>query len=138
MQTVTTTGKLTLPTGREYYFKPYHNHYKGLQWPRTKILNYPVQGLGAELVALIRVLVRRRLMNEDPSTLMISSVHDSVVLDSLRKFLYNNMVMLKDCVESTPVFFKNTFGTAFDIPLMCEIQYGPNKYNMEEWNGETP
>jgi DNA polymerase I-like protein with 3'-5' exonuclease and polymerase domains len=138
MQTVTTTGKLVMPTGREYHFQRYSDPKRGLQWPRTKILNYPVQGLGAELVKLIRIQVARSLATQDPRILMVSSVHDSVVLDTPLMFMYNIMGMVKECVEGTPVFFKNSFGIPFDLPLMCEIQYGPNKYNMEEWDGATP
>jgi len=42
MQEVSRTGQLTIPSGRQYYFKRYPNFRGELEWPRTLILNYPV------------------------------------------------------------------------------------------------
>jgi DNA polymerase I-like protein with 3'-5' exonuclease and polymerase domains len=54
-------GFLVTPSGRIYHFKPYQN-YKG-EWllPRTLILNYPVQGLGADIVMLSRISLWNRI-----------------------------------------------------------------------------
>ena len=54
-------GRLVLPTGREYIFEPYRNHDGEVNYPRTKILNYPVQGLAADLMSIIRVSLSKRL-----------------------------------------------------------------------------
>jgi DNA polymerase I-like protein with 3'-5' exonuclease and polymerase domains len=137
VQIVTLNSKIVMPTGREYSFSRYLHPRHGWTWPRTKILNYPVQGLGAELVKLARILFMRRLHDMDPRILLCSSVHDSLVVDTPREFLYTVMCTLRECIEAVPVFFKAEFGIPFDLPLMCEIQYGPNKFDMEEWNGSA-
>src|SRR5579859_2820201 len=49
------SGKYESPSGRIYYFEPYRTEYGELKLPRTKILNYPVQGLGADIVMLSRL-----------------------------------------------------------------------------------
>ncbi len=46
--------KLVMPTGRVYAYEP-DIRFGRAEWPRTKILNYPVQGLGADLMAIARV-----------------------------------------------------------------------------------
>ena len=54
--------KLVMPTGRVYAYEP-DIRFGRAEWPRTKILNYPVQGLGADLMAIARVSLRNRLLN---------------------------------------------------------------------------
>ena len=71
--------KLTMPTGRVYYYEPEVTSY-GVKHPRTKILNYPVQGLGADLMSIARVSLRNRLLDKE-GVRMINTVHDSIILD---------------------------------------------------------
>ena len=52
--------KITMPTGRVYNYEP-EVKYGKVKWPRTRILNYPVQGLGADLMAIARVSLSNRL-----------------------------------------------------------------------------
>ena len=42
MQQVNAKGKLVIPTGREFVFKTYMNFRGEPEWPRTQILNFPV------------------------------------------------------------------------------------------------
>ena len=70
-------GFYVSPTGRKYTFKPDHRG----EWPRTTILNYPVQGLGADIMSLIRISAWKRIRRELPEVLFVNTVHDSIVLD---------------------------------------------------------
>ena len=83
VQEATRTGKVVMPTGRFFPFSPKLNRRGEMEWPRTQILNYPVQGTGADLVSLIRVLLRKKLRSElhTNSYRLVSTVHDSIVID---------------------------------------------------------
>ena len=83
IQEATLNSRLVMPTGRIY---PFTRDEKG-NWPRTRILNYPVQGLGHDLMSIVRVSFRRRLDSDDFADCrndikLCSTVHDSVVVDT--------------------------------------------------------
>ena len=46
------------------------------------ITNWPNQGLGADVVSMIRVVAKYRLNKLQLQSKLISTVHDSIVLDS--------------------------------------------------------
>ena len=66
--------QLTMPTGRVYKYEPDIKYGKA-KWPRTKILNYPVQGLGADLMAIARVSLANRIKDMQGIKL-VNTVHD--------------------------------------------------------------
>ena len=140
MQEVTTTGRLVMPTGRIYtYEKDKHGN-----WPRTTILNYPVQGLGADLMMIGRISFFRRFKASNLTGKLVSTIHDSLVvdapcetLDKLDENCYNICMMLKSCIEDIPMNFERLFGVKFNLPMRCEISYGLNKKDREVLNGST-
>ena len=75
---VVRSSRLVMPTGRIYEYK---RDERG-QWPRTTILNYPVQGLGADLMAIARCSLFRRVKTQAIKCKFISTVHDSIIIDS--------------------------------------------------------
>ena len=84
-------GKLVMPTGRTYIYPPEINSMGNVKYPRTRILNYPVQGLGADLMAIARVSLRNRLAKIEGVDL-INTVHDSIMLDYDPKVCYTNSI----------------------------------------------
>lgn len=123
--------KLTMPTGRVYNYEP-EVKYGKVKWPRTKILNYPVQGLGADLMAIARVSLANRLKGMKDVKL-INTVHDSIIVDFNNKVCDNiSIVRLVDkCFTDIPTNFKKLFGVEFNLPMRVECQVGPNWGNME-------
>ena len=85
VRTVIADKQLVMPTGRIYTFQPYEKRGE-LVWPRTQILNYPVQGLGADWMSIARVIFKR-LLRESPvdGLLLNSTVHDSIMCDVPKK-----------------------------------------------------
>src|SRR5690606_11209315 len=78
VQEVVATGKLVVPcTGRIYEFELEYG-----KFPEPKIKNFPVQGLGADIVALARVslynrIKRLRLTDKRwELVLLINTIHD--------------------------------------------------------------
>jgi DNA polymerase I-like protein with 3'-5' exonuclease and polymerase domains len=126
--------KLIMPTGREYHYTPDVKYGKEV-WPRTTILNYPVQGLGADLMAIARVSLRNRLKN-NPNVLMVNTVHDSIILDfDHNKQDTQELVNLVDkCFNDVPSNFEKLFGVYFTLPMRVECEVGHTWGNMEKIN----
>jgi DNA polymerase I-like protein with 3'-5' exonuclease and polymerase domains len=129
--------KLVMPTGRVYAYEP-DIRYGKAEWPRTKILNYPVQGLGADLMAIARVSLRNRLLEKE-GVKIVNTVHDSIILDFDSKVWDNiSIVNLVDkCFNDIPANFKKLFGKEFNLPMRVECQIGPNWGNMEVVNANN-
>lgn len=127
----TSSGRLIMPTGREYLFTPFPDSRGGLKWPRTKILNYPVQGLAADLISIARVSLRRRLDVLDFSVRsnikLVSTVHDSIVADVSDRDLLGTVSQIVERVfADLPTNFERIWGVPFNLPLRCEISWGSN------------
>ena len=123
--------QLTMPTGRVYKYEP-EIKYGRVKWPRTKILNYPVQGLGADLMAIARVSLSNRLKAME-NVKLINTVHDSIIVDFDSKVCDNISIvkLVNDCFTDIPSNFKKLFGVDFNLPMRVECQVGPNWGNME-------
>lgn len=133
MHEATTTGQLVMPTGRIYSYSL--NKYG--DWPRTTILNYPVQGLGADIMAIIRVAFYKRFKAAKAAGriqfgCVISSVHDSIVCDVPSEEVEVIIELYKESFKVAPMLFKQWFGVEFNLPLRCEISTGPNLSDLEE------
>jgi DNA polymerase I-like protein with 3'-5' exonuclease and polymerase domains len=124
--------KLVMPTGRVYNYEPEIKYGKAV-WPRTRILNYPVQGLGADLMSIARVSLRNRL-KEKKGVLLVNTVHDSIILDFDPKIWDNNSIvsLVDKCFNDVPTNFKKMFGQDFNLPMRVECEVGPDWGNMEK------
>lgn len=124
--------KLVMPTGRVYYYEPDIKEGRE-KWPRTKILNYPVQGLGADLMAIARVSLFNRT-KEMKEFKLVNTVHDSIIVDFNSKVWDNISVvnLIDKCFNDVPANFKKLFGVEFNLPLRVECEIGPNWGEMEK------
>lgn len=121
-----TTGKIVIPTGREFEFKPIHG-----KWPRTQILNYPVQGFGAELMVIARLAVRKALLKY-PEVLPIATVHDDLRFDSPSWMVKPTADIIRKEWSKIPFYYTKLFGDPFNLPTKVEIKAGPNMKDMVE------
>lgn len=131
MDTVVRTGRLEMPTGRVYTFKKGEH-----DWPRTQILNYPVQGLGADLMSIARVSLFRRMKKAGLKSLLICTVHDSIVVDGPKDEVKQIISLMMDVFRDIPLNFKRLFGVEFNLPIRCEISIGENWGDMTEVDKE--
>jgi DNA polymerase I-like protein with 3'-5' exonuclease and polymerase domains len=132
MHEATTTGRVVSPTGRFY---PFSSYQKGgdIKWPSTNIKNYPVQGLGADLVAIYRVQLLEDLRRANVSGVLCSSVHDSVVCDIPASEADLVRGIMHDGIGRVPQLFEERFGVEFNLPLGVEVLVGPNMGDMNEY-----
>jgi DNA polymerase I-like protein with 3'-5' exonuclease and polymerase domains len=134
VSTASKTGRLVMPTGRIYTFQPYWKRDKWV-WPRTTILNYPVQGLGADLLAIARVSAYRRLKGK---CLFINTVHDSIVVDvdNNPELCYDIWSEFNKVFDDIPENFEKLFGVEFNLPMRCESKMGVDWLNMKVINSK--
>ncbi|CAB4241364.1 DNA-directed DNA polymerase, family A, palm domain containing protein [uncultured Caudovirales phage] len=124
MVEATTTGEVQTPTGRVHEFKPCSFSDGRVDWPRTLILNYPVQGFGADIMSVARVLFSRKW---DPLWGdLVSTVHDSIVVDIKEEYLKDVCLAMFETFEKLPHALSKCFNINFNIPLRCEVSYGKN------------
>lgn len=119
MKEVAETGCWTSPTGRRFTYEP---NWKG-EWPRTTIINYPVQSLGHELMAIARVSLYKRMRKLDGlRTLMCNTIHDSLVLDMPEAEWYTIRTLIEEVFNDIPKNFERLFGLPFNLPMKAEIK----------------
>lgn len=124
------TGRYEGQTGAIYLHSPTIRGGE-VKWPRNEILNYPVQGLSADIMSVARVSLYRRLKALDlPHVKLINTVHDSIVLDVANdcQLCYNICKLVNDVFNDIPANVKKVFGVELLVPIPCEIKYGPDSY----------
>lgn len=132
VQEATTTGKVRIPTGRCFKYSPTRR--SGIMvWPRTQILNYPVQGLGADLLCFARVKARSLLQSNSRvrTTKLKTTVHDSIVADARPAVLKESAKLISQAISEVPRMFENLYKIPFNLPMTSEIKVGPNLADME-------
>lgn len=132
MERAMLTSQWVSPTGRKYKYEPYRNRRGEWVWPRTKILNYPVQGLGADLMSIARVSACKRLSVYE-EVLHVNTVHDSIILDTPEYLVYDVIPVLDQVFKDIPKNFEKLFGVPFNLPMHGEIKYGYNWKEMKKY-----
>jgi DNA polymerase I-like protein with 3'-5' exonuclease and polymerase domains len=135
IQTVTETKQLVMPTGRSYTFNPKLNYKGELTWPITTIKNYPVQGLGQDLMAIARVSFAKKFWNSNLKGKLRSTVHDSIVIDVPNKNVDITTEMFYNTFKEIPKNFKTIFGIEYNLPIFCEVKVGMDLKNLRKYNG---
>jgi len=127
------TGKLVSPlNGRYFPFKPDRNSRGELKWPITQIKNYLIQAGGADLVKLSRLRAAQLLAERGLEAKLISTVHDSIVASCPSKNTYEVGKILLRSVEELPQMCKKVWNYDLAVPMTAEVQFGPNKFNMQD------
>lgn len=66
--------------------------------------------------------------------LLVSTIHDSIIVDTPSKNLDAVAKILLQSVESVPALCKRVWDYDFGLPLTAEVQYGPNKKEMLDYS----
>jgi DNA polymerase I-like protein with 3'-5' exonuclease and polymerase domains len=125
-------GQLVMPTGRIYTFEMERNYKGELKAPETIIKNYPVQGLGADLMSIARVSFYKRWKNTNIKGVICNTVHDSIVCDIEKEEISRVATIFLEVFKDLPSNFKRIFGVEFNLPLKCEISIGNNMGELSE------
>jgi DNA polymerase I-like protein with 3'-5' exonuclease and polymerase domains len=112
-------GKFVTPSGREFIFTAKDGEWKGV---RPVILNYPVQSFGADLMAIARVSLFKRMQALDLKSKLINTIHDSIVLDIFNEEWYTISTLVKQVFDDIPKNFEKLFGESFNLPMKAEAK----------------
>ena len=127
----TTTGKNTSPFGRVHEHSARQTS-QGSKWNVSDITNHINQGCGADVMAVARVVFANRWMNSELEGKLISTVHDSIVLDVPDHNVIPAAKMLHQTFKDLPGAISKSFGVDWSLPLLCEVGAGPNMKDLIE------
>ena len=130
------TKKVVLPSGREYAFKFAKFTSRGTATNATAIKNYPVQGFAtADLLPLALIKLHKRLrelIKQGVQSLLINTVHDSLVMDVHPQEKEQMVDLMKECMLCISEECKVRYDLVFDMPIDIELKIGRDWLNLEE------
>ena len=120
------------PFGREWVFNTKRKDSGEFFIPWTTLTNYPVQGTGADIMAIARVSFARRLRAAEIPVLLVSTVHDSIVVDSPSEYIQQVVNLFHQVFDDLIPNIRKIFGVEWNVPMAAETKVGPNEKDMEE------
>lgn len=101
--------------------------------PWTILSNYPVQGTGADVMTIARILAKNRIRSAGIPCKFRSTVHDSIVVDTNIKHLADLRDIFSKVFTDLPKVIKNIYGYNWVTPMACECKFGPNMKDMQKF-----
>lgn len=100
--------------------------------PWTKFTNYPVQGTGADLMMMARIIFRNRLVKKSwgHRVLLVSTVHDSICVDAPSELLQEICDLFHQTFDALIPNIRKIFGYEWRTPMTCEVKFGNDMKNM--------
>lgn len=132
IKTATQTGKLISPFGREYIFTQHKKKNGDMQWSENDITNWPNQGCGADVMAVARIFARQRMKKAGLSSLLISTVHDSIVADCPNHEVEQVSEIFYQVFLDLPKLITASYRVEWNIPMLGEVSVGNNMYDLKE------
>jgi DNA polymerase I-like protein with 3'-5' exonuclease and polymerase domains len=123
-QIVAARKPIISPTGREWLIPMKEDG--SIPW--TTLSNYPVQGTSADIVMVARITLMRRLraIPELHMVRLVSTVHDSIVLDAPSETVEQTAQLAVSCFDDIPKNFKKLWNVDLPIAFPGEVKAGPN------------
>jgi len=84
------------------------------------------------LMSIARISVWRRRKTVAPDSLLISTVHDSILVDSPKKDVDNVVKLMYNVWVDIPANFERLFGVPLNVETRVEVQVGPNWKDMKD------
>lgn len=121
------------PSGRLWDISMGRDWKGELKIPWTVLTNYPVQGTGADVMMLARISFMRRLTRlQLPYVKLVSTVHDSIVVDTPSKYVSQIVALFYDVFDDLIANIWRVFKYEWVVPLGCEVKVGMDMLNMEK------
>ena len=127
-QLVASGKPIVSPFGREWLIPLRENG----TIPWTVLSNYPVQGTAADLMMIGRISLFNRMKKLSMKSLLVSTVHDSIVLDCPKSEVKEVSRLTISVFNDIPKNVKKLFGITLPIPFPGEVKVGHNLKEMEE------
>jgi len=122
---VMNTGKVRIPSGREFSFPDVVRRRDGSVSHFTQIKNYPVQSFAtADIVPLILTHIAQKL--EVLQSKVVNSVHDSIVIDVHPDEIDTVISLVRNINDTMKVLIEQQFAISLNVPLLLEAKIGNN------------
>lgn len=128
---VSKTSRLEMFTGRTYEWDLMK--FGSFKVPTTQVKNYPVQGLGADVVSIARVSLHRRWKHANITGCLVNTIHDSLVADVHPREVDKTVDLFNSVFSDLPSNISRIFGVQWDLRTSVEVLVGHNMLEMEEW-----
>lgn len=133
MDGVLRNGIVQTPSGRQYYWPNVRRLRNGRTTNATQIVNYPIQGFATgDLVPLACVRAYQRFKASNLKSLLILTVHDSIVVDCFPGEQDEVCRILREAMVGVSDEANARWGYSFALPLDIEISAGPNWLDQTE------
>tara|TARA_R110000796_G_scaffold20512_4_gene60948 strand:+ start:83 stop:2134 length:2052 start_codon:yes stop_codon:yes gene_type:complete len=128
---VLTFKKITTPSGRQFSFPDVKRRRNGTITNFTAVKNYPVQSFAtADIVPVVLLEIESRL--KGMQSLLVNSVHDSVVID-IHPEEKDKVVSVIDAINvNLKSIVDDKFSINFNVPLLLEAKIGVNWLEQQE------
>jgi len=123
---VMSTGMVTTPTGRQFAFPDAKRRSNGGITYFTAVKNYPVQSVSTDIVQLTLLLVEDTMQKKSLKSMIVNSVHDSVVIDTHPDEEYQVQQCIKEVEHQLHSMIQIKFEVDFDVPLVMDCKIGDN------------
>ena len=124
---------VTTATGRQFAFPNVYRTKQGNASAKTQIVNYPVQSVAtAEIVPLGVILLHKQLKERGLKSLVINTVHDSVIVDCHPDEIEEVKQIAPTCLIKAQDEAEKRFGLEKFIPLEVEMSIGKNWMEQED------
>jgi len=128
---VLTFKKITTPSGREFSFPDVKRRKNGTVTNFTAIKNYPVQSFAtADIVPAVLLEINKRMSHLQ--SLVVNSVHDSIVIDIHPDEEAEVMGVIGSVNGDLKEIIDNKFKINFNVPLLLEAKIGVNWLDQKE------
>jgi DNA polymerase I-like protein with 3'-5' exonuclease and polymerase domains len=128
---VLTFKKITTPSGRQFSFPDVKRRANGSVTNFTAIKNYPVQSFAtADIVPVVLIEMHKRL--KAMQSMLVNSVHDSVVIDIHPDEIDQVIAMISDMNNDLKEMIDKKFNINFNVPLLLEAKIGVNWLDQQE------
>ena len=132
-QLVASGKSITSPLGRFWPIEMGVDKKGNIFIPWTILTNYPVQGTGTDVMTIARIVFAKRLAQRGwKQVLLVSSVHDSIVVDAPADMLKPVAQLFHEVFDDLQANIWRTFKYKWVVPLACEVKYGPNMKSMKK------
>lgn len=121
------------PFGRAWTINIPRGQRGELKVPWTTLSNYPVQGTGADIIKMVRVMMYSRVKKAGIPCQFITTVHDSIVIDADKQYLEAIVKLFHGCFGDLIQAIQTTFKYTWTVPLECECKYGPNMKDLVKY-----
>ena len=83
-------------------------------------------------MTVARISLANRLKKLGVKSLLVSTVHDSIVLDCVNEEVDTVVRLLYQVFDDLAKNVKKLFGVDLIIPFPCEVKVGPNLHTMNK------